>query len=218
MVHWPADRLKMQRAGRAHRLPSIGPQRFRPPGLVAASLVTGGYGLLYAVYRAYYGFGGTVGMIGRPASQAEWRVINLTAAAMLLVAALLPVAALPLWRRPRLRRVLLVVCWVLAVGFVMHALIQDTQRVLSLAGALRIRYPASFWATVNRHTADIQDLAFNETWFLIEGLLWGMLALIVLGASSARRWWTGTALAAIAVLTAIGLLSAFDVIGNIIIF
>jgi len=50
-------------------------------------------------------------MIGRPASQAEWRAINLIAAAVLLVAALLPVAALPLWRRPRLRRVLLVVCW-----------------------------------------------------------------------------------------------------------
>ncbi len=122
------------------------------------------------------------------------------------------------WRRPRLRRVLLVLCWVLAVGCVTHALIEDAQRVLSLAGALQIRYPASLWETVNRHTADIQDLAFNETWFLIEGLLWGMLALIVLGASSARRWWTGTALAAIAVLTAIGLLSAFDVIGNIIIF
>jgi hypothetical protein len=193
MVHWPADRLKTQRAGRTNRLPPIGPQRFRLPGLVAASLVTSGCGLLYALYRAYYGFGGTAGMIGRPASQAEWRAINLIAAAVLLVAALLPVAALPLWRRPRLRRVLLVVCWVLAVGCVTHALIQDAQRVLSLAGALQIRYPASFWATVNRHTADIQDLAFNETWFLIEGLLWGMLALIVLGASSARRWWTGTA-------------------------
>ena len=81
----------------------------------------------------------------------------------------------------------------LAVGCVTHALIQDAQRALSLAGALQIRYPASLWATANRHAADIQDLAFNETWFLIEGLLWGMLALIVLGASSARRWWTGTA-------------------------
>jgi hypothetical protein len=89
MVHWPADRLKTQRAGRANRLPPIGPQRFRLPGLVAASLVTSGCGLLYALYRAYYGFGGTVGMIGRPASQAEWRLINLIAAAVLLVAALL---------------------------------------------------------------------------------------------------------------------------------
>ncbi len=38
------------------------------------------------------------------------------------------------WRRPRLRRVLLVLCWVLAVGCVTHALIEDAQRVLSLAG------------------------------------------------------------------------------------
>ena len=82
---------------------------------------------------------------------------------------------------PGLLRLLLAVCWVLAVGLVMHALVQDIQRVLSLAGALRIHYPPAQWVTVNRHQADVQDLAFNETWFLAEGILWGVIGWIALG-------------------------------------
>jgi hypothetical protein len=44
-----------------------------------------------------------------------------------------------------------------------------------------------------------------------------MLGWIGLGRTRARRWWVGTALAAIAALTAAGLLSAFGVIGRMII-
>jgi Protein of unknown function (DUF3995) len=183
--------------------------------LVTVSLITAGWGLLYAMYRGYYGFGGTVGMFGTPTSETEWRAINLAAAALLLVVALLPVAVLPLWQRPRLRPVLLALCWVLAVGFTMHGLIDDVQRVLSLTGTLHIKYP--IFTRVNRHAADIQDLVFNETWFLTEGILWGFLGWIGLGRSPGRGWWIGTALAAIAVLTVIGLLSAFGVFGKLII-
>lgn len=179
------------------------------------SLVTGALGLLYAMYRGYYGLGGTMGMFGTPASETQWRAINLTAAAILLVTAVLPVAVLPLWRRPPVRPVLLALCWALAVGFTMHGLIDDIQRVLSLAGALHIRYP--FFTAVNSHAADIQDLAFNETWFLAEGVLWGTLGWMSLGRSRARRWWVGTAVVAVAVLISIGLLTAFGAAGKIII-
>lgn len=184
------------------------------PRLVAVSLVTGGWGLSYALYRGYYGLGGTVGIVGEPASQAQWRAINLAAAAVLLAAAVLPVAVLPLWRRPRWRPVLAGVCWVVAVGCVMHGLIDDTQRVLSLAGILHIRYPSAVWVTLDGHAADMQDLVFNETWFLAEGLLWGTLAWLSLGRSPARRWWTATGAAAVAALTAVGLLSAVGVLGR----
>jgi hypothetical protein len=193
-----------------------GPQWHRPSGLVAISLVTGGCGLVYAAYRGYYGLGGAAGMFGRPASIAQWRAINLAAAAMLLAVALLPMAALPLWPRRRPRRVLLAASWVLTVGFVMHALISDTQRVLSLAGVVHLHYP--FFAAIDTHAAGIQDLVFNETWFLAEGLLWALLALRVLGPSPARRWWGGTAIAATATLTATGLLSTLHFIGRIVIF
>lgn len=188
------------------------PPRRHPPGRVAVSLVITCIGVLYALYRGYYAFGGTVGMVGRPASQAEWRAINLAGAAIVLALALLPVVMFPLWERARLRPVLLAVCWLLAVGYIMHGVVQDAQRVLSLVGALRIHYPG--YVAVNRHAADVQDLAFNETWFLAVGFLWAVLAWISLGRSPARRWWSGTALAAITVLTAVGMLSAFGVIGR----
>jgi hypothetical protein len=201
--------------GRAGSALEQAPPRRRPSGLAAVSLVAAAWALLYALYRGYYGLGGTVGMFGTPTSWTEWRQINLVAAAILLVAAALPVAALPLWQRPRLRPVLLAVCWVMAVGCIMHGLIDDVERVLSLTGRLRIDYP--FFATVNRRAADLQDLAFNETWFLIEGILWGSLAWISLGRSPGRRWWVATAVVAIAALTSIGLLSAFGVVGTFIV-
>jgi hypothetical protein len=182
---------------------------------VTVSLIAAGWGLWYAMYRAYYGFGGTVGMFGTPRSESQWRTINLVAAGLLLSLALLPVAVLPLWRRPRARIVLLGVCWVLAVGLLMHGLIDDIQRVLSLAGVLHLDYP--FFASVDRRAADLQDLLFNETWFIVEGVLWGLLGWMNLAPSPARRWWIGTGIAAVAVLTCIGLLSAFGIIGKIII-
>jgi Bacterial regulatory proteins, luxR family len=64
------------------------------PGLTV-SLVISGCGVVDALYRGDYGLGGTVGMIGRPADQAEWRAVNLAGAATVLVLALQPAAALP---------------------------------------------------------------------------------------------------------------------------
>lgn len=216
MVHRPAIQPGTRRAGDAVRVAPSGPRWRRPPWLVTMSLVTSGCGLVYAAYRGYYGLGGTAGMFGAPASPAQWRAVNLAAAGLLLAVAVLPVAALPLWPRRWPRRALLASCWVLAVGFVMHALVSDIQRVLSLAGVVHLSYP--FFTTIDKHAADIQDLMFNETWFLAEGLLWAVLALLVLGPSPARRWWSGTAIAATAALTATGLLSTLHVIGRIVIF
>ncbi len=42
----------------------------------------------------------------------------------------------------------------------------------------------------------------------------GALAWISLGRSPTGRWWADTAVAAVAVLTAVGMLSAFGVIGR----
>ena len=49
------------------------PQAHRyPPRFVAVAICAIAWGALYALYRAYYGFGGDVGMIGVPASQARF--------------------------------------------------------------------------------------------------------------------------------------------------
>jgi hypothetical protein len=87
-------------------------------------------------YAAYYALVGTVGMFGTPVSMSQWRLINAEGAVIILIGAVLPVATLPLWQRRQARLVLLGLCWVVAVGCVMHALVNGTARILSLAGIL----------------------------------------------------------------------------------
>ncbi len=179
------------------------------------SIVLGAWALFYSAYRAYYALGGTVGMFGTPVSRPQWLLINAVGAVILLIAAVLPVATLPLWRHPYGQRGLQALCWAVAVGCVMHALVDVIQRVLSLAGLLYMDLP--FWATIDRRAADLQDLLFNEPWFLVEGLLWGWLAVVSLGTGTARRRWLMSGGIAVAVLTVFGVLSATGVIGTFIV-
>jgi hypothetical protein len=191
--------------------------RAQPSRLAWASVAVGGWGLCYALYRGYYAAGGTAFLPGRPADPNQFRMINAAAVIILLLAAALPVAALPLWSRPWARPVLLAVYWVIAVGCGTHALVDAIQRVLSLAGLLDVRYPSSVWASIDTRAADLQDLFFNEPWFMLEGLGFAALAWIALGVGPGRRAWIGSALAATGVLTVVGLLVAAGAIGRLII-
>jgi len=181
-----------------------------------ASRAAAAWALAYTLYRAYYAAGGTFGMFGVPASETQWRLVNGVGAAILLVAAMAPLVMLVAWRRPAVRPVLLALCWVVTVGCVTHAAVDMTQRVLSLTGLLTLDYP--LWVSVDRRQADLQDLLFNEPWFLIEGLLWGAIAWSSgLRRAPRARWWLASALVAILALTVVGLLSATGVIGKVII-
>ena len=181
--------------------------------LIRASCLAGVWSFGYAAYRLYYGLGGKVGILGTPVSWDDWRRINIVAGVLLLITALLPLISLRWWTNGRLRPVLYALAWVIAVGCISHALIGIVQRVSSLAGHLEIPYP--FWLTIDRRKADLQALLFNEPWFLIEGLVWVILAWVGgLGRSRHRAKWLGTAMAAITVMTTVGLLSAFGLIGR----
>ena len=167
----------------------------------------------YGVYRLYYALGGTFGKLGTPVSHEQWIRINAIAAVLLFAAALLPLLALRAWRNRRAQPVLLAIAWIIAVGCVTHALIGIPQRIASLAGVLTIEYP--FWSSIDRRMADQQALFFNEPWFLMEGLLWGAIAwAAALRDSPGKAWWIGSAVGAAVILTVIGLLSAFGVIGR----
>ena len=95
----------------------------------------------------------------------------------------------------------------------MHALVDSTLRVLSLTGRRPTELPAKVWGSFDRRTADLQDLFFNEPWFLAVGLLWAALALSFV--RPARRAWVISAVLACAVLTIVGVLSGLDVIGAV---
>jgi hypothetical protein len=184
--------------------------------LKRVSWMAAGWAFFYALYRAYYAAGGTAGMFGTPVSESAWRAVNAKGAAVLAFVAVLPVAILPLWARPRTRPWLLTLCGIMAAGGVTHALIGITQRIASLSGLYVM--PLPFWSTIDRRASDLQALIFNEPWFLAEGLLWATIAWAgALSDSEARWWWIGSVTAAVVVLTAVGLLSAFGVIGQVII-
>jgi hypothetical protein len=178
--------------------------------------VTALWSLGYGLYRSYYALGGTLGMPGTPVSLAQWRRINAVGGVVLLLTAALAIVVADAWTRRRARPSLLVLCWVVTVACVSHALIDVGQRIASLLGALTIAYP--FWQTIDRRTADLQDLLFNEPWFFVEGLLWAAIAwTAALRASPRRRWWVGSAVAATIASTIVGLLSAFGIIGRVIV-
>jgi hypothetical protein len=147
-------------------------------------------------YRAYYALGGTVGMFGTPVSMSQWRLINGVGAVIILIGAVPPVAAIPLWQCRQARLVVLALCWVVAVGCVMHALVNGTARILSLAGILHMDFP--FFASIDRRESDLQDLLLNEPWFLMEGLLWGALGWFGLESARSRRLWVASGLVATA--------------------
>lgn len=190
-----------------------------PPRTTVARLryLAGAWALLYAIYRGYYALGGTAGMFGVPVSMSQWRLINGVGAALLLFAAALPLVTAHLWRSPRGRVILLTIGWVIAVGCVMHALVDIGARLLSIAGVVHIEFPFFVAGTLDRRASDMQDLFFNEPWFLIEGIIWGALCWMALASPTTRRWWLASAIAAIAALTVIGVLSAAGVIGRFII-
>src|SRR5690606_9640844 len=147
----------------------------------------------YALYRWYYAVGGTVGVFGTPVSQAQWRLINAVGGAVIAGLAVLPLALLRSWRRPRRRSALLVPCWIVAVGCVVHALTGIVQRIVSLAGIRTVTFPP-FWRTIDRRVSDLQALFFNEPWFLVTGLLWAAIAWGgALATSPRRRAWIGSA-------------------------
>jgi hypothetical protein len=185
------------------------------PLLRRLSWFAAGWAFCYGSYRWYYAAGGTLGMLGTPVSQQQWRLINAIAGGLLYVVALLPIAQLKAWRSRRARPLLLALCWLVTVGCVSHALIGIVQRILSLSGRLTIPYP--FWLDINRRQADLQALFFNEPWFLIEGLLWAAIAWVGLREVRGRWWWLGGAIIATLAATTAGLLSALGVIGKLIV-
>lgn len=155
-------------------------------------------------------------MQGTPVSDEAWRQVNAIGALLILVFAILPLMLLPAWRQHRASSLLLALCWIVVVGCVSHALIDVVQHVASLSGALTIDYP--FWRSIDRKTADLQVIFFNEPWFLVEGLLWAGIAWAgVLRTSPRRRWWIGSALAGVAAMTTLGLLRAFGVMAKVIV-
>ena len=180
-----------------------------PRGLRTLAWTTAGWSALYALYRGYYAFGGTLALPGRLRDDAHgtFAAINTFAMVVLLLGAGAALVA-PWIRSTRFRIPYAVGCWAVAVGCVMHALVDMTVRVLSIGGALAVAYPSALWASVDARAADLQDLFGNEPWFLVEGVLFGAIGVLCVRSRRGRRAFLLSAVLATAVAVGIGLLTA----------
>lgn len=183
------------------------PSRARRLALVLAC-----WSFAYAAYRGYYALGGDLGAIGVPRSESEMRRVNAVGAVLIALAGALPLVAV---RVTRLTRALPVLGWIGAVGCCMHALVDMTLRVFSLAGVHPTELPDA-WLTYDRRRADLQDLFLNEPWFLVTGLLWAALGLAFVRRPR-RSPWLRSAVTACLALTVVGVLSGLDVIGSVVV-
>jgi hypothetical protein len=168
----------------------------------------------YAAYRFYYAFGGHVGMVGQPAPSVHFRHNNLVGGIIVLLAAALPVIALASWRYLAVRRSVMLIGWVAAVGCCMHALTLEILRVLSLTGVRPIHYPPGLWLSIDRKRADLQDALYNEPWFFIEGCLWALFALTAVR-PEVRPGWRRSAVVATLIALAVGVLSGLGAIPTV---
>ena len=188
----------------------------RGVNLLRLSIAASIWGALYAVYRLYYGLGGMSFIPGELSSAATFRSTNLVAVAVMLVLALLPLAMYRVKNSAKWKFWVVIVCWLVAVACCSHALIDITQRILSLTGQLQIQYPSSIWHSVNYKEADLQDLFGNEPWFLIEGLLFAAIGWWSIPKGK-HRIWALTLLGAVGVSTVVGILVAVGFIGRTVI-
>ncbi len=184
-----------------------GPARWRRRVAIALTF----WAAWYAAYRFYYAFGGQFGMVGRPAPEAHFQRNNFVGGAIILAAAVLPPIAVRFWCHRSVRRAVLTVAWVAAVGCCMHALTLATLRVLSLTGVHPTDIPPGLWLSIDLRRSDLQDLFFNEPWFFIEGCLWMLFGITALRSSS-RQAWIRYAAIACGLAAAIGVLSGLGAI------
>jgi hypothetical protein len=171
----------------------------------------------YALYRAYYALGGMGFLFGTIAEPSVFRRVNALGAAVIFILAFLPLVVLKLWNSEKWHRFALAVCWLIAVAACAHAFIDMTQRILSLSGHLHVQYDMKVWQSINYHKSDLQDLLFNEPWFLVEGLLFAMIGWKNMPSRPRRLQWIISVGLLVAVMSIIGILSATGVIGKLII-
>jgi hypothetical protein len=190
-------------------------RRTRAPATLVVALLTAAWSFGYALYRGYYAMGGTYGLPGRVLEAQQFRFINAAAAAALLAAAVFPLVTIRLWDRPAARRILVVACWIAAVGCVMHAIIDITEQSLGLAGVVTVPTDNAL-LRIDAAAAAIQDIVFNEPWFAIEGVLFALLALIHLNRRHRIVWLVSAGVGVLA-LVSLGMLTVVGVFPRMII-
>lgn len=163
------------------------------------------WSVLYAVPHAYWALGGERGFsVLRPSAVAleEWETINAVATAVLLLPVLVGFGLVRFPARPRIKVALLGAVLAGTSVSAAHGIYGIVYRILNLGGIVEIDgQPAS----VAEHPWVLWDLLVFEPWFLVEGVLFGLLGWAATTASQRHRWIV-LSLVGVSVATASGLL------------
>jgi hypothetical protein len=158
------------------------------------SLIWSGYAVFiwsiaYMLPHLYWALGGTVGLsLLRPSISTlpEWQAINWVASVFLTAAGLLGVVLAHLKTRGLLRWLLLAITLAGCAVATSHGIYGIIYRILQIVGVIDLESGPFLY---EEHAFVLWDLVLFEPWFLVEGILLGILGWHVPISPRARRIW-----------------------------
>jgi hypothetical protein len=147
------------------------------------------WSIAYMLPHLYWALGGTIGLsLLKPSVAAlpQWQLINWAATVILTAAGLLGIALAFLKRRGILGWSLLGVALAGCAIATSHGIFGIIYRMMQIAGAIELE---SGPFNNEEHTYVLWDLLLFEPWFVIEGLLLGILGWHYLNSPRRRQLW-----------------------------
>lgn len=165
----------------------------QPPPTPPRKLVWTGYAVFiwsisYMLPHLYWALGGTAGQsLLRPSilEMPQWELINGVASLFLTVAGLIGLA-LVYFRRGFVRWVLLAIALFGCAVAASHGIYGIVNRILQISGVAPLE-SAPF--NMGEHAYVVWDLVLYEPWFLIEGILFGLVGWYYLDAPRQQSIW-----------------------------
>lgn len=165
-----------------------------PPLLQPRSLVWAGYAvfiwsLAYMLPHLYWALGGTMGfsMLKQSATEfPEWQLVNWVASVILTAAGFLGLAFIYLKKRRVLSWLLLTISLTGCSIATSHGIYGIIYRILQMAGVVELK---SGPFNLNEHVYVLWDLILFEPWFMIEGILLGIVGWFYLNKPRSRKIW-----------------------------
>ena len=161
------------------------------------------WSIAYMLPHLYWALGGTLGLSMLKPSVLElpqWKMINWIATGFLTAAGFLGLAFVHLGRRKFLSWSLLAIALAGCSLATSHGIYGIVNRILQIAGVAAVE---SSPFNMGQHVYVVWDLAVFEPWFLIEGILLGLVGWHYLDQTRQQRIW----LALCMIGTAIGLVT-----------
>jgi hypothetical protein len=164
-------------------------QLSRPNYLVWSAYAVFIWSIAYMLPHLYWALGGTIGLsLLKPSVLAlpQWKMINWVASIFLTAAGFLGLAFIYIRKRSVLSWFLLALALAGCSLATSHGIYGIINRILQIAGVVEVE---SGPFNINEHAYVLWDLVLFEPWFVIEGILLGIVGWRYLSKQRERRIW-----------------------------